>query len=114
VRCRIARLVLFAFIAGPALNVECLVSCAPKEIAASGGECHRTAHADAAFGSQQGCRDLQAHVVPFVKSSGLPVLVAVPASRTSDVIERIIVRPIPVRVPATGPPGILAVVPLRI
>ena len=111
---RIARFVLFAFIAGPALNVDCLVSCAPEEIAASGGECHGTAHAGAAFGREQDCRDLQAHVVPFVKSSGLPVLVAVPASRTADVIERISVRPIPVRVPATGPPGILPDVPLRI
>ena len=112
---RIARLVLLAFIAGPALNLECLLFCGKTPVAASSERCHRTASDDATVGNHQACNDPQTQGAPFVKSGNLPVLLfAIPTTSIVEHNEAAIRRPFPTGVSGTGPPDSLAVIPLRI
>jgi hypothetical protein len=112
---RVARLVLFAFVLGPASNLECLISCAPAEVAASAGECHGTANQHPTFDDEQSCSDALVQLAPFVKPAGLQVLaLAVPISHAGQFFVSAIEKPFPVRASGSGPSGRHAVVPLRI
>ena len=112
---RLVRVALLAFIAGPALNLDCFVSCATKSVAAATEKCHRGTPQGPTIGDGHGCTDVQERVAPFMKSSGpLKQVFVVPAASPALDIN-VPVRPIePARVLGTGPPDRLAVVPLRI
>jgi hypothetical protein len=111
---RITRLVVLAFIAGPALTLDCIVSCAMKD-GAEPQKCHGTATSGVALQNHDGCDDVETHVAPFVKSDGLKTVAwIVPASVFAGVRAPVAATPFPTFVPDPGPPDRLAVIPLRI
>ena len=113
---RVARLVVLAFIAGPALNLDCLISCATSIVVANAEQCHRTHDQGTTIAADTGCGDLQAHLSPFVKSStGLVSFVFAPSSgRAVGEIHAGAPQTSAPRALNTGPPDLLAVIPLRI
>jgi hypothetical protein len=65
---RLARLLLAAFIAGPVLNVACLLPCVKAGVLTSSETCHQSTGSDA-VSSEQGCAEPQAALSPFLKTN---------------------------------------------
>jgi len=63
-------LVLMLFAAGPALNVRCLVSCAPEPASESADHCHGTADAPAQLSGVAECGEGPADAVALVAQRG--------------------------------------------
>jgi len=113
---RVARIVVLAFIAGPALNLDCLISCSTPIALRRSEQCHRTHDQRTTIAADAGCGDVQAHLSPYVKSStGLVSFVFAPSSgRAVGEIRAGAQQTSVSRAPNTGPPDVLAVIPLRI
>jgi hypothetical protein len=113
---RLARLVLVAFIAGPVLNVPCLLSCVKAGVLTSAETCHHSGDRSDAVSSEQGCAEPAVALSPFLKANELLQLpVVVPVFHTDHRSAAPVYDQASVAEPGTGPPGFPSpLVPLRI
>ncbi len=112
---RLARLLLVAFIAGPVLNVECLLPCVTAGALTSAETCHQSSDQSDAVSSEQGCLEPLAALSPFLKTNELPQVTTVGPSLLADPSAVAVYNQASVVEPGTGPPGSRSpLVPLRI
>lgn len=116
---RITTLLIVAFLAGPAMNWTCLVSCwgaaASDRSVAAIDSCHRSGGGGPVISHGQACNPDQPRVTPLVKASPAPVfaLAGVPHQMSAR-LTRAAIRTNAAVVADTGPPGPAAFIPLRI
>ena len=110
----LARLAMLVFLAGPTLPLECLLSCAPQEAAAS-DDCHRRATDVPTVSIGGGCGGGPESPAPFVRAgddSSLVFAAAEPLTSVAADAPRMTTTTVLVSDP--GPPDRFAARPLRI
>ncbi len=113
--CHLARLAVLVFLAGPALNLECLLSCTPSDVAAASDDCHRPSTGTPTMSSGGGCGEGLEGPAPYLRSgAATSVLFIAPESLFSIVARTLRVTTTAVLVSEPGPPDRFAAIPLRI
>jgi hypothetical protein len=112
---RVARILLIAFLAGPAVNGRCLFSCAAVEHVVLAETCHGVRADGPAFATGDDCGVDPVSLSPFLKAPDRPqVTPALLTSLAGIDLELALSRSFVAAAVGHGPPFVRTPIPLRI